>query len=70
NLVAKMEVMTKDGYVVLTHTNYNTYELKTGAGIGALTFRLTDIYNHIVTETVTLSPGQIVQGNKQFAACP
>ncbi|MEO6598782.1 MAG: hypothetical protein ABIQ16_02850, partial [Polyangiaceae bacterium] len=29
NLVAKMEVMTKDGYVVLTHTNYNTYELKT-----------------------------------------
>jgi expansin (peptidoglycan-binding protein) len=70
NLVAKMEVMTKDGYKSLTHTNYNTYELTTGAGTGALTFRLTDIYNHIVTETVTLSAGQVVQGNKQFAACP
>lgn len=70
NLVAKMEVMTKDGYTALTHTNYNTYELTTGAGTGALTFRLTDIYNHIVTETVTMAAGQIVQGNKQFAACP
>jgi expansin (peptidoglycan-binding protein) len=70
NLVSKMEVMTKDGYVALTHTNYNTYELKTGAGTGALTFRLTDIYNHVITDTVTLSAGQVVQGNKQFAACP
>src|SRR5450432_265976 len=66
NLVAKMEVMTKDGYQALTHTAYNTYELKTGAGTGALTFRLTDIYNHVVTEAVTLSAGQVVQGNKQF----
>ncbi|HEY5372935.1 MAG TPA: expansin EXLX1 family cellulose-binding protein [Polyangiaceae bacterium] len=70
NLVAKMEVMTKDGYQALTHTAYNTYELKTGAGTGALTFRLTDIYNHVVTEAVNLSAGQVVQGNKQFAACP
>jgi hypothetical protein len=70
NVVAKMEVMTKDGFVALTHTDYNTYELKSGNGTGAMTFRLTDIYNHIITDTVTMSPGQIVQGAKQFAACP
>jgi expansin (peptidoglycan-binding protein) len=70
NLVAKMEVKTADGYQVLTHTDYNTYEAKMGAGTGALTFRLTDIYNHVVTETVTMTPGQVVQGMKQFGACP
>jgi expansin len=70
NLVAKMEVMNKGAWVTLNHTNYNTYELTTGAGTGALTFRLTDIYNHVVTEAVTLAAGQVVQGNKQFAACP
>jgi expansin (peptidoglycan-binding protein) len=70
NVVAKMEVMTKDGYVALTHTDYNTYELKTGNGTGAMTFRLTDIYNHVITDTVTMAAGQVVQGAKQFAACP
>jgi expansin len=70
NLVAKMEVQTAGAYTALTHTNYNTYELTSGAGTGALTFRLTDIYNHVVTDTVTMSAGQIVNGNVQFPACP
>ncbi|MEO8916120.1 MAG: expansin EXLX1 family cellulose-binding protein [Polyangiaceae bacterium] len=70
NLVAKMEVKVKGVYTALNHTNYNTYELTTGAGTGALTFRLTDIYNHIVTDTVTMNAGQIVNGTVQFAACP
>jgi expansin (peptidoglycan-binding protein) len=70
NVVAKMEVMVKGAYVALNHTAYNTYELTSGAGTGALNFRLTDIYNHIVTESVTLNAGQVVQGTKQFATCP
>ncbi|MEP7053320.1 MAG: expansin EXLX1 family cellulose-binding protein [Pseudomonadota bacterium] len=70
NLVSKMEVIADGAYVPLTLTNYHTFELKTGAGTGALKFRLTDIYNHVVVDTATLSAGQVVQGTKQFAACP
>jgi expansin (peptidoglycan-binding protein) len=70
NLVAKMEVQVKGAFVALTHTNYNTYELTTGAGTGALTFRLTDIYNHVITESVMMEADKVVEGSKQFAACP
>jgi expansin (peptidoglycan-binding protein) len=70
NLISKMEVKKGGAWTALTHTNYNTYELKDGAGTGMLTFRLTDIYNHVVTDTVNMNPGQIVNGNVQFAACP
>jgi expansin (peptidoglycan-binding protein) len=70
NLVAKMEVKKGGAYTALNHTDYNTYELTDGAGTGALTFRLTDIYNHVVTDTVMMSPDQIVTGNVQFPACP
>ena len=70
NLVAKMEVQVMGAWKALTHTNYNTYELTTGAGVGALTFRLTDIYNHVITDTVNMSADKVVDGSKQFAACP
>jgi expansin (peptidoglycan-binding protein) len=70
NRVAKMEVQVMGQFKPLTHTNYNTYELTTGAGTGALTFRLTDIYNHVVTESVMMTPDKVVDGTKQFAACP
>jgi len=70
NPVAKMEVQVKGTYMALTHTNYNTYELTMGAGTGALNFRVTDIYNHVITEAVTLSADKVVDGTKQFAACP
>jgi len=70
NVVAKMEVKVNGAYTELSHTNYNTYELKSGAGTGALTFRLTDIYNHVITDTAMLSADKIVDGTKQFAACP
>jgi len=70
NPVAKMEVQVMGEYKALTHTNYNTYELTMGAGTGPLTFRTTDIYNHIVVETVTMTPDKVVDGTKPFAACP
>ena len=70
NPVAKMEVKKGGTFKALTHTNYNVYELTDGAGTGMLTFRITDIYNHVVTDTVMMTPNQIVNGNVQFAACP
>jgi expansin (peptidoglycan-binding protein) len=70
NVVAKMEVQVMGVWTALTHTAYNTYELKTGAGTGALNFRLTDIYNHVVVESVMMTPDKVVDGTKQFAKCP
>jgi expansin (peptidoglycan-binding protein) len=70
NPVAKVEVLTGGAYAALTRSNSNMFELKSGAGTGQLSFRLTDIYNHVVTDSVTMTPGQTVNGNVQFAACP
>jgi expansin len=70
NPLAKMEVMKGGAFVTLARTTWNMFELTMGAGTGELTFRLTDIYNHVVTEKVMMSPGQTVTGNAQFAACP
>jgi len=70
NLLAKVEVKKGGTYSALTRSNSNMFELKDGAGTGALTFRLTDIYNHVITDSVMMNPGQTVEGTKQFAACP
>jgi expansin (peptidoglycan-binding protein) len=70
NPMAKMEVLTGGKYAALTRNTSDMFELTMGAGTGALTFRLTDIYNHVVTDTVMMSPDQVVTGNAQFAACP
>jgi expansin (peptidoglycan-binding protein) len=70
NVVAKMEVQVKGTWTALTHTTYNTYELSSGAGTGDLNFRVTDIYNHVITDTVTMAADKVVDGTKQFAACP
>ena len=70
NPIAKMEVKKAGAYTALTRTTYNMYELKDGAGTGTLTFRVTDIYNHVVVDTVTMTPGQAVDGGVQFPKCP
>jgi expansin (peptidoglycan-binding protein) len=70
NPLAKVEVKKGGVFTALTRSTWNMFELTMGAGTGELTFRLTDIYNHVVIDTVTLSPGQTVDGSAQFAACP
>lgn len=70
NLMKKMEVQVMGSFVALDHTDYNTYELKTGAGTGTLTFRLTDIYDHVIVDSVMMQADKVVDGGKQFAACP
>lgn len=71
NLVAKMDVQVMGKWTALKHTSYNTYELSgTDYGTGALKFRTTDIYNHVVIDSVTPAADKVVDGTKQFAACP
>jgi hypothetical protein len=71
NVVKKMEVKLDGKWTAMPHTSYNTYELSgTDYGTGALTFRVTDIYNHVILETMTPAADKIVNGTKQFAACP
>jgi expansin (peptidoglycan-binding protein) len=70
--IAKVEVMTGGAFQTLNRETYNVWDLpgKTGAGPGPFTFRVTDIYNHVLTDTnIALSPGQIVSGQAQFPLC-
>lgn len=70
NPLKKVEVKKSGAFVELTRSTWNMFELTMGAGTGDLTFRLTDIYNHVVIDTVPMMPSQTVTGNAQFAACP
>jgi len=71
NLVTKMDVQFGGKWTALKHTSYNTFELSgVDYGTGALTFRTFDTYNHVITESVTPAANKVVEGTKQFAACP
>jgi len=71
NVVAKMDAQVAGKWTSLKHTAYNTYELSgVDYGTAPINFRLTDIYNHVVTETVAPAADKVVDGTKQFAACP
>ncbi len=71
NVVAKMDVQVMGAWTALKHTAYNTYELSgIDYGTAPLNFRVIDIYNHVVTETVAPAADKVVDGTKQFAACP
>ena len=71
NVVTKMEMQVGTNWNVLKHTAYNTYEFSgIDYGTAPLKFRLTDIYNHVITETVAPAADKVVDGTKQFAACP
>jgi expansin (peptidoglycan-binding protein) len=73
NPMAKMEVKKPDGtWAAMERSTYNMFVLDGGTGSegNTFTFRLTDIYNHVITDTVMMSAGQTVNGNVQFAACP
>ena len=71
NVVSKMDVQVSGKWSALKHTAYNTYELSgTDYGADALKFRVTDIYNHVVIESVKPAADKVVDGTKQFAACP
>ena len=49
--------------------DYNVWE-STSTGAGPFTFRVTDVYDRVITDSnVPLSPNQMVQSSGQFAQC-
>jgi len=71
NVVNKMEAQVAGKWTNMPHSAYNTYELSgVDYGTDALNFRTTDIYNHVVVESVKPAADKVVDGTKQFAACP
>lgn len=54
----------------LNRTDYNYFIEPGGAGMGPLLFRVTDIYGHVVIDTVkNYLPGENIPGQLQFPPC-
>jgi expansin (peptidoglycan-binding protein) len=70
NPVAKMEVKRGGAFAAMARNNANMFEGTGGPFSGSITLRLTDIYNHVVTDTIMMTPGKTIQGTAQFPACP
>ena len=71
NVVTKMDVQVAGKWTNMPHSAYNTYELSgVDYGTAALNFRTTDQYNHVIIESVMPASDKVVDGTKQFAACP
>jgi expansin (peptidoglycan-binding protein) len=74
--VAKVEVMNNGSFVAMTRSASDMWQIGAsqpfgGAGAGPFTFRVTDIYNHVLQDTnIALRAGQSVAGAAQFASCP
>jgi expansin (peptidoglycan-binding protein) len=68
--IAKVEVLVGGTFQTMTLQSYNVWLLSSGAGPGPFTFRVTDIYGHVLTDTnVPLNLGQIFDGAAQFPPC-
>ncbi|MDO5558881.1 MAG: expansin EXLX1 family cellulose-binding protein [Oscillospiraceae bacterium] len=65
--VSKLEYLNKDGeFVELERRHYNYFESRE-MGSGPFTFRITDIYGQVITDTdIPLVPDGITQGHSQF----
>ncbi|MBE6860614.1 MAG: hypothetical protein E7499_04885, partial [Ruminococcus sp.] len=65
--ITKLEYLNKDGeFVEVPRRNYNFFESRE-YGAGPFTFRITDIYGHvIIEENIPLVLDEIVDGENQF----
>lgn len=65
--ITKLEYLSKDGeFVEVPRRNYNYFESRE-YGAGPFTFRITDIYGHvIIEENIPLVLDEIVDGENQF----
>lgn len=62
--IYKLEVMNKNGvYQTVSRNRYGVFSMSSG---GTKCFRITDIYGHVVTDTVTLTSGQTTVGSVNF----
>ena len=54
----------------IERTDYNYFVVPGGLGVGPYTFRVTDIYGHVLVDSsVVLTPGGDVAGSAQFPPC-
>ncbi len=69
--VTKMEVQDPTGaFIELKRSMYNMWETTAQLGPGPYTFRVTDIYNHVIQDgNIALKPAQVVAGVGQFSSC-
>jgi expansin (peptidoglycan-binding protein) len=57
-------------YHTINRTNYNYFVQSPGIGAGPYTFRVTDVYGHVLEDTgIPLVVGGTVSGNAQFPLC-
>ena len=66
--IYSFEVLKDGEYVTVPREEYNYFNYKGAMGAGPYTFRITDIYGHVVIdENVALTtPEEIVEGSAQF----
>jgi expansin len=68
--IAKVEVMKGGAFQSMARATYNAFILSSGAGAGPFTFRVTDIYNHVLQDSnIPLQLGGIINGSGQEALC-
>ncbi|MCB9445926.1 MAG: hypothetical protein H6669_16995 [Ardenticatenaceae bacterium] len=67
NPIMRFEYLNSSGvFQEVTRTSYNQYEMN-GLGFGPFTFRVTDIFGNIITDSgIFLAPGRDVASHAQF----
>lgn len=69
--IASVEYKTEQGtFKLVNRTEYNYFVEPNGMGPGPFTFRVTDIYGHVVTDSgIVHRENQNVAGSSQFPPC-
>jgi expansin (peptidoglycan-binding protein) len=67
NPIAKFEYLKNGQFTAVPRTDYNYFVESSGMGPGPYTFRVTDMYGNVLTDSgVTLNVGGEVAGSAQF----
>ncbi len=72
NPVARFEYLRSDGqWQTVPRAMYNYFVASSGMGSGPYTFRVTDMYGHVLTDTaIPLIEGGVFYGAAQFPPAP
>jgi expansin (peptidoglycan-binding protein) len=70
NAIARFEYQKSGAFVDVHREDYNYFVEGSGMGPGPYTFRLTDVYGNVVTDSgVAFKEAQVVSGTVQFPRC-
>lgn len=71
NPISKVELLMDGTFVAMNRAEYNVWIMDAPVGAGPYTYRVTDIHGNIIQDKdLALSPGQTVEGGRQFPVCP